>query len=117
MTFERTILESSLSELSARKKLKENVENTIEILRRPYLSKLERDFASELPESALKEYFLAGEFVHVPMTREEKNLIEQFKKFNRKRGFNEFVEEDLILLAEYKKNRKIRRVFSCCSSF
>lgn len=100
MTFERTILESSLSELSARKKLKENVENTIESLRRPYLSKLERDFASELPESALKEYFLAGEFVHVPMTREEKNLIEQFKKFNRKRGFNEFVEEDLILLAE-----------------
>lgn len=106
MTFtcKRTILDCSLSELSARKSLKESCEdfeeNSIEILRRPYLSKVEKDLVSELPESALKEYFRAGEFVHVPMTREEKNLIEQFKKFNRKKGFDEFNEEDLNVLTE-----------------
>ena len=106
MTCERTILDFSLSELAARKILKqtENIEDSteesIEIFRRPYLSKVERDFAGELPESALKEYFRAGEFVHVPMTREEKNLIEQLKKFNRKKGLEEFIEDDLILLTE-----------------
>lgn len=106
MSCERTILDSSLSELTARKKLKqsENVQDSlgepIEIFRRPYLCKLERNFAGELPESALKEYFRAGEFVHVPMTREEKNLIEQVKKFNRKKGVDEFAEEDLVLLTE-----------------
>jgi hypothetical protein len=104
MTCERTILESSLSELAARRILKDysnvNAEPEIEIIRRPYLNRIERDFAGELPESALKEYFRAGEFVHIPMTCEEKNLIEQFKRFNRKKGFEDFTEEDLILLTE-----------------
>lgn len=104
-TCERTILDCSLAELSARRKLKEpsdyeNLEEAGEVMRRPYLSKAERDLAAQLPESALKEYFRAGEFVHIPMISAEKTLIEQFKRLNRKKGFEEFTEEDLSLLAE-----------------
>lgn len=107
MTFtcERTILNCSLAELVARRKLNEspdyeNLDESVEIMRRPYLDKAERDLAAKLPESALKEYFRAGEFVHIPMTSAEKSLIEQFKRFNRKKGFEEFTEEDLSLLTE-----------------
>lgn len=104
MTCERTILECSLTELTARRKLKDfsrvevlKIEDDILPKRRPYLSKSERELANELPESVLKEYFRAGEFVHIPMTREERLLIEQFKKFNKK---SEFSDEDLTSISE-----------------
>ena len=82
---QRTILECSLAELIARRKLKESsnekdsenveiIEEAVEVARRPYLSKTERNLAESLPESALKEYFKPGEFVHIPMTREEKSF-------------------------------------------
>ena len=109
MTFtcERTIVDCTLSELSAHQKMNEysahvNFNEDGPIIRRPYLSKAERDLASQLPESALKEYFRAGEFVHIPMTSAEKNLIEQFKKFNRRKGkgFEEFTKDDVSLLTE-----------------
>lgn len=109
---ERTILECSLAELVARRKLKESsnekesenvdiIEEVVEVARRPYLSKTERNLAESLPESALKEYFKPGEFVHIPMTREEKVLIDQIRKFNkRKHGYEVMDEEDLKLVSE-----------------
>ena len=123
MTCERTILKCSLSELEARQLLRNNLKDTkkfyrsagnsdsinLETFRRPYLSKLERDAANELPEVALKEYFKAGEFIHVPMTSEEKICIDQFFQFNRRcgqsqghgRGQQEITENDLMTLTEY----------------
>ena len=105
----------SLAELAARRKLKDfsssnpsamdeedgtdDLVNTVVSKRRPYLGKIEIDLASELPESVLKEYFKTGEFVHVPMTREERLLIEQFKKFNKNK-LGEFTDEDLISITE-----------------
>lgn len=112
MSCERVILNCSLSELAARRKLKESSEKeefinveafdeAVEVMRRPYLSQTERTLAESLPETALREYFKPGEFVHIPMTREEKVLIDQFKKFNkRKGGSEELSEEDLKLIAE-----------------
>ena len=110
---ERTVLEWSLSELAARRKLKEiseenesplNVEivdEVVEFVRRPYLSKSERNLAESLPESALKEYFKPGEFVHIPFTREEKDLIGQLRKFSKRKCFDEEMgEDDLKLIAE-----------------
>lgn len=106
MNCERNILEFSLSELSARRKLKDSQKTDVEaedteiIKRRPYLNKCERDLTKELPETVLKEYFKPGEFVHVPMTQEERSLVEQFKKFIKKKGFEEFSEEDWKILTE-----------------
>lgn len=109
----RTILDCSLAELAARRKLKDfstdselnNTELTEDVdvhvpKRRPYLSKSERDLAAEMPESLLKKYFKTGEFVHIPMTREERLLIEQFKKFNKNKMNGEFTDQDLISLTE-----------------
>lgn len=119
MTCERTILKCSLSELEARQLLRNNLNNTknifqstensnpisLESFRRPYLSKLERDAANELPEVVLKEYFKAGEFIHVPMTSDEKICIDQFIRFNRRygqvQGQQEITENDLMTLTEY----------------
>lgn len=114
MTCEGTILKCSLSELEARRRLQYNfIKSKFEdsefnasdlgSFRRPYLSKLERDTANELPEVALREYFRAGEFIHVPMVREEKFTIDQFMRFNKKGGKSrkDLSESDLILLTEY----------------
>ena len=115
MSCERIILECSLAELEALKRLKqpeiEIEESEIDILnvntsnleetngmRRPYLNKTERDIANELSEMALKEYFKAGEFVHIPMTREEQMIISQFKRIHRRKGTQEFSEEDFSIL-------------------
>lgn len=112
MSCERTILACSLSELAARRKLKyssenyetiivEAIEKNVEVMRRPFLSRTERNLAESIPETALREYFKPGEFVHIPMTGEEKVLIDQFKKFNkRKGGTEELSENDLTLIAE-----------------
>lgn len=103
MTFERTILDFSLVELDARRRLNNEFSSSLPdndskaTNMRPYLSKIEREFANNLPESVLKEYFKAGEFVHVPMTKEERVLIEQFKKFNKK---IELSDEDFDLILE-----------------
>lgn len=99
----RVLLNSSLCELSARRQLKDqllpasyapNVEDEDEDktdtsvsplstspFRRPYLSQVERDAANRLPEAALKDYFQLGEFIHIPMTREEQIIINQFRSF------------------------------------
>ena len=114
MTCERTIIDCSLSELAARRKLKESsdrdeflnaeieiVKEIVEVMRRPFLSKTERKLAENLPESVLREYFKPGEFIHLPMTREEKSLIDQFRKFNkRKDSKEEMCEDDFKLIAE-----------------
>jgi hypothetical protein len=97
----RVLLNSSLCELSARRQLKDqllpasaNVEDEKEDktdtnvsplstspFRRPYLSQVERDAANRLPEAALKDYFQLGEFIHIPMSREEQIIINQFRSF------------------------------------
>lgn len=108
----RNILECSISELAARQKLKnvsdsedsnniEVIEEIEQTIRRPYLSRTERIIAETLPESALKEYFKPGEFVHIPMIKEEKVLIENFIKFKkRKLELENLDEEDINLIAE-----------------
>ena len=114
------LIDSSLAELRARKNLRnaessaaeelQNEEN-IELIsttdeeqlnvfgRRPYLNYEERKFSSKLPESALMKYFKPGEFIHVPMTREEQIIIYHFTKFTQKSG-DEFNAEDLKELVE-----------------
>ncbi len=106
---QRVLLAWSLSELEARRQLKEKeaegTENNCQLdnntmTRRVYLSKIERDHASQLPQFVLKKYFKAGEFVHVPMTREERFIIEQFNRFNNKRKGTPMDEDVLQYLTE-----------------
>lgn len=103
----RVLLDWSLAELEARSKFKELQENYgIEFeetanttRRRPFLSKIERVQAAKLPENVLKKYFKAGEFIHIPMTREERSVIDQFKRFHSRKA-TEMSDEDLQFLTE-----------------
>lgn len=112
------LIESSLVELKARRDLRDAESSADEMLtheadlitsesadvlkpfkRRPYLSSGERKISSQLPESVLSRYFKSGEFVHVPMTREEQIIVKNFTKFTLKSG-EEFLEQDLKALVE-----------------
>ena len=110
---QRILLDCSLAELSARRLLKESQENDFNdniniyncepfLMRRVYLNKTERDTAAQLPEIVLKKYFRSGEFVHIPMTRDERTIIDQFKRFNKKMICvdADMCQEDLQFLAE-----------------
>jgi len=118
----RVLLNSSIRELTARRQLKDQMilapsaeddESSNGILdsetftetpfRRPYLCLMERNAANQLPESALRDYFQLGEFIHIPMTREEKIIINQFKSFSKKKSLE---PEDLEQIAQMLPGRK-----------
>lgn len=81
------LLKFTILELENRQKFDTFVFQTDEHVsnyRRPYLGKVERDVLEDLPVSVLQEYFEPGEFIHIPMTGEERKSIARLIKFKQK---------------------------------